>query len=208
MKYEELKADILSDAAPVRRLASPSRQFARLSAMCAFLILLYVAVTGLRFDFRFVDASVRYWMELGALLIIAAAAGLSALRLAVPGLSDGTRESLAILFAVILWPVILFSKPENSEPLLEGHGLDCSAVVLLFSVALAPVVYGMLLRAAPLKPMLTGFAATLFCSTAGEIALHFVCPGTSFDHLFFWHFLPAVIVPIALTAMCGKFLRL
>lgn len=205
MKFEDLKQEILDDAGPVRRLASPTVQFLRVSVLCLFVISAFVYWVGPRHNIEPFAINSGFWLEFALLCSIAVIAGLGALRLAIPGLTTGNQEKIYAATGIFLWfMLLLYFSPEDE--IRDEPDYICTTALLIVSSIVAPLFYGMLLKAAPLRPFITGFFATLFCTTVGALALHFVCETNSWQHLLLWHFLPTIVPPIVLLGFYARFI--
>lgn len=208
MNFEGVKAQILADASPVRRLAPPKKQLLRLVLTCFIVISLFIFISGFRKDLYLVATKESFWLQCCALIFIAITTGMGALRLSIPGLTSGAPEKIVAMIGLGAWFLTLYFYGESDLIKVTEPEYHCGGIVTILAAIIAPIFYGMLLKAAPLKPYITGLLSTIFCTSIGALALHFVCTRSSLHHLLFWHFIPAIGIPVVLLTAYASIFRL
>ena len=105
---------------------------------------------------------------------------------------------------MILWPfyIMLVAPLVGHEP--DGPGYKCTLFIAVIAVFISPVMFGVLRSKAPLVPRWIGVSAMFCCTLIGSLNLHFLCPGTSFEHLMLWHYLPSIMIPLVLMKFYEK----
>lgn len=196
MDIQNLKSKLLEDLKPVRTLADPKIQLFRFLIFCSSIIFLFSFILGIREDFEYAINNNYYYQELIVLILLSFLIAYNALVLAIPGrkIINGLFVSLIVFCS---WILIIFSKQEIKPDL---HILEpdyyCAIFILISTILFNFVLSAMISKGYPTRYVLTYLYALLSSSSLGAVALHLLCPRTTFDHIFYWHFLPVIIVPI------------
>lgn len=203
----DLKPVLVESLTPVKRLAPPHVQFLRFFGICICFVLLSVVVVSPRTTEVSLYFSASYLVELLLVIFSITMAGVLALRLGQPGYKSGRISRYFFIGAVFGWPlfVLLQAPHDGSEP-EEAHFV-CGIWILLSTLILAPIFWGMIKKGAPVSPVLMGVAGTLACSLIGGLILHIICPSTALSHIFIWHVAPSFLIPAVLLPLYGKIFR-
>lgn len=106
----------------------------------------------------------------------------------------------ALLAIFLVWPFLIFYFNQGNPDIgLKEHSAMCSTFVFINSLLFGVFTYYFLSRAFVLNTIQTLRLSLLSSASLAFFTLQFICPGTFFSHLFYWHFLPVVIAPLVLT---------
>ena len=207
MKFEDLKASLVSDFNPSPKLASVQTQSIRFLIFATLLATLIISTIGLRTDlhlnFNNIGQNFEYYIELLILIGIATTSCVVSLKMATPGIN--VNNYLGLLSTLILSWLCLLSW---SAPTIENHLTEpeysCSRLVLISTILFGFFIIGMISKHFPTRPILNSFLALLASSSIGAVILQLVCPGVSFQHLFFWHFMPMIFMPAVGTILVRR----
>lgn len=199
--------DLVANLEPVRP-ARPGRLALRfvLPALLFSAAVLAVLV-GMRPDMPGALALPSFWIKLGAMLMIAAAAWFALSAAArpggtpLPGLTFGSGLIVLLVIAGLI--NLALADPGNRMYALLGHSIrQCLPRIVLVAL---PVFAGslMVLRAmAPTRLRLAGAAAGLFAGAAGAAVYSLSCTESSLTFLAVWYQL-AMLAVAALGALAG-----
>jgi hypothetical protein len=200
MNTEQLKDVLVSELGSKYKLANPKVQSKRFIALSFLIIILLTLSVGIREDFSYIFKSTQFYIELIILLTLVYTLVLTTIESATPGVKVLAKISI-ITTLISLWPIYLFFFAEEQvHPLVEEE-YSCSRMVVISTILFGAFFFAMISKNYSTKPKTTVFLGTFTCSTIGGFILHLVCPGTTFNHLFTWHFLPIIGIPLAMITL-------
>ncbi len=203
---KELRDSLVTSLVPVNRLASPGIQFIRFFGVSlVFVFIVAILVTPRSNDLgEFLTES--YLIQLLFILCGVATSGVLALRGAKPGYPFELKHKVLAVGSLLLWPIYVsfFTSPHivHTDP-----GVVCTGWIIIASLALGLLLVGMLKRGAVTSERWTGLMALSTAAFLGALLLHIICPSSEFDHLFYWHVVPAITIPLAFVGVARRFFR-
>lgn len=201
------KESLIADLKPIERIKSPAKQFITFLLVALLIIIMLILVMQPRENNLSFYTRTSYLFELLLIIATMALVGVSTLRLSIPGYSTGKVEKSLILISYLMWPVFVFvTYPEVNET-FKDPDYYCLIILSLISVVVAFVFFRQILKRAPTTPIWVGLGSTLICTITGALALQFICPKISFFHVFFWHVLPVILIPIVLIGLYKKIFK-
>lgn len=194
--------DTLSDdLVPVRPL-SLTRGRAIALAAALVTVLGTLASFGLRPDLAAGRPTPIVLLLAGLFALTAVAAGWGATRLARPAVgSTNQTGAFWLAGAILLFPTVALLEIAmgHGARIDTAFGLRCLQWGMTLSVLSAAALTLFLRRGAPVLPDKAGLLAGLAAGSVGALANTLECPGTSLDHLAFWH-----VATVALWAAIGR----
>lgn len=195
-------ARLVRSATPVTPLATPPVRLARWAITSSALVLLTVALLGVRADAAAQMANGWFVTRAAATLAIVVAAAGVAFFMSVPGIAPSRLARSLPVAACLVWAAMLAgtvaAAPAPIEHLLQVRPHP-SCVVFITAAALPPAVLllRMLRSAAVLRAGMTGGLAALASLALGALGTQFVCSNDSGAHHLLWHFMPVVLLTLA-----------
>ena len=197
MRTEQVIADLVSRATPVRPLPAPGIRALAWAAIAAACACAGVAIFGVKPD---IDVVVRdpefVWRAMAGVLTIAFA-GASALVLAVPGAERTPVLRGSAIALVSVWALTLATSAiragDGFVAWSDGHWPICFARVAIVALIPAIALTVMLRRAAPLHPRWTVALGMIAAMAAGAVATQIVCPVNGSAHALLGHFGPVIV---------------
>ena len=191
MEFEKLKTVLTEELTPVRAIPSLSKQVIKVLVVCTLTMATLVLILGSHNAISFTDQ--RFISEVFILIALTIISARAFCSLSIPGATSMTKEF--ILFALLYIAWILFL---TTHEIVEGldSGPLCSAIVTATALLLCPLFLSLAKKNAPLSKRSILFFGGLVPGAASALALQFICPAHSFNHLFLWHALPVLLVPI------------
>jgi hypothetical protein len=207
MRTDELIRGLAADASPAR-LRLPAAIMLALAAGLAVSVLGFAYELGPRDDVMQAARTIRFVLKPIAMLLIAGAAALLALRLAQP--AAPAKPSAALLAAAAAVLAIAVALELIAVPASEWRSrlIGSNALVCLVSIPLlAAPVLGALLYAlrggAPLRPALSGAVAGLLSGALGGALYALHCTDDSPLFVAFWYGI-AMTITAAVGAVLGR----
>lgn len=205
MRTDDLIADLARRATPVRPLPAPGLRALTWLAVAILSGAAGIVVFGARTGLADLARDPDFLVPGGLAMVTAWIAVTAALVLAVPGAERSPLLRRVTVALVALWGLVLVSAIARAGNGLTGtsHWWICFARVLLIGLVPGVVLFAMLRRAAPLRPVWTASLAMAAAIAAGALAIQFICPLTDAAHALFGHFAPVIALG-ALGALTGK----
>ena len=192
-------ARLVRSATPVTPLERPSVRLARWAVASTALVLVSVAVLGVRPDVAAQTMNGWFGARATATLAIGMAAAIVAFLMSVPGVEPSRPVRALPLAACLVWAAMLVvtiaATRSPVEQLMQGIPHP-SCVLLIVAIATAPgfMLVRMLRQAAPLQTASTGALAGLASLAVGALGAQFVCTSDAAAHQLLWHFTPVVVL--------------
>lgn len=208
MKTDRLIALLAARAAPVRPRRAQRRLAATLALAAVGVLLLTLALMGLRADLASAAGQAMFWWKLafpGSLAVLAAA-GLG--RLGFPGTKPGLLPWAAAGVVLLAWAAgawaLLEAEPTQRSGLLMGDSPGvCVASIAALAVPAVAAAFWAERRLAPTRPVLTGAAAGLFAGACAGFAYALHCTEMQLPFVATWYTL-GMLVPAVLGALAGR----
>lgn len=203
-----LRDAVLEAAArPVRPLAHPLQRAALAFALGLGVVLLGVAVFGLRANAPMLGAAAVH----GPALLRVLAAGLFlvlAMREGVPGegASASTRRMLLLLVPLLLALLAEWLARAARNESGDLGPLRCYYRSIVLALPLLGLVAWLLARAYPLQPVFAATSGALAAALFSDAALHLICPVTGRAHTLVVH--GGAVVTLAAAGALAGWLRL
>jgi len=136
-------------------------------------------------------------------------------QLSVPDIYIRTPTKILLTMASLIWVPTLIHTISNLESeafLVEWHyhkGLVHHCAIETFAMMLPPVIlfFYLLRKAAPVRINWVSYACFLSASSFATIAMRCLCAKDTAEHLFLWHYMPAVFLCLTGAFICRRFLR-
>ncbi len=211
-KNASLIDELVADLSPVRPVRLASAYAAALALQFGF-VALAAAWMGIAPSALVPMVQGPMGLLLGVLVISAAACGLLAVRMSIPGryvspLATAGLASVPLLLAALVF-LVSPSMPDWARYRANFFaGLAC--LVETTKLALPAWILSILLlrRLAPLGPTAVGLFAGLTALLQGAILVQVVCPQTEPFHLALSHYAPLIVVSVLASGVSGWLLRL
>lgn len=211
-RTEDLIAALAAAAAPVRVLPPLGVRLARWLAVAVAAAAAGVWIFGPRAD---LDSAVRdagFIGDLALMLATGLLAAAAAFGLSVPGAERSPLRRAWPLAALLAWAAFLawrFAAGGGSWTALvhEPWHPACAARILLVAAAPAGVVFAMVRRAAPLRPLWTAALASLASLAIAAVPAQIVCPLGGTAHLLVAHLMPLLAFTTVGTVAGAAILR-
>lgn len=189
---EQLVATLSKDAQPVRPAPHPYLLSLQWIGAAALYLIVSLALTGLRPDWRASFVEPWFIAEIAALFALFIVTALSTALLAFPDLHQKRRLAFApAVPAVLLLAVILFAWRADSPPApLPEHSIECTCSILLTMLLPALWTFYSLRQYASTHYRLAGSIALLSAFSVGALWLRLHEVNDSIAHVVEWHYLP------------------
>lgn len=187
--------ELASGADPVRPQSTRSGRLA-LAAVAAATIAAVSMVYGLRSDVVGGHPPPLLGITAGLMLVLAAAAGASAVRMARPQVGAASSGAPWALAGLLVLPAValagIAAQPDRAAGLALEAGLRCLLVGLVAGAGTLAFLTLWLRRGAPVSPGRAAWLAGLAAGGIGALAVTLECPEDAFAHIGIWH----VAVPL------------
>lgn len=204
---------LVKDLTPVRP-RRPAWQLVLVWSIFPILSALFVLwFRHVRSDVSLKMTDMMFMTENTLMLAASIMAAYTALWLSVPSLHVPRLAKATGVAAVGCWAVLLvyagvhISASELThhlqQELMDPHG--CISCIMLLALLPSAVLFYMCRRAAPLRPLTTGFFILLANGSFLALVTRYTCALDYFPHLFFAHFMPVMVLGV-LGLVAGRFL--
>ncbi|HAF45874.1 MAG TPA: DUF1109 domain-containing protein [Gallionellaceae bacterium] len=189
---EQLVATLSSDMQPVKSAPHPYKLSLQWIGAAALYLLVTLALTGLRPDWR--ESFVEPWFvaEIVTLFALFIVSALGTALLAFPDLHQKRLLAFAPLVPAVLFAgVILLAWQADTPPApLPEHSIECTCSILLTMLLPAFWTFYSLRRYASTHYRLAGSIALLSAFSIGALWLRLHEVNDSIAHVVEWHYLP------------------
>lgn len=201
---------LATDATPVRRQSTQSGRLL-LAAIAAITLAAVFATYGFRADIVGGSPSPIVGLAAGLMLILAAAAGAGAVRMARPQVGAASSGAPWALAALLLLPALalagIAARPILSSGLAEDIGLRCLTFGIVAGMASLAFLTMWLRRGAPVAPQRAAWLAGLASGAIGALAVTLECPLDELAHLGVWHVAVVPVVGVGARLLLPRLLR-
>lgn len=193
---EQLVADLSKEIRPVEPAPHPYQLTLQWIAAAAAYLLVALALTGLRPDWRASFVEPWFIAEIAALFALFIVSTLGTALLAFPDLHQKRLLALApALPAALFLIVIALAWQADSPPApLPEHSIECTCSILLTMLLPALWTFYSLRRYASTHYRLAGSIALLSAFSVGALWLRLHEVNDSIAHVVEWHYLPMLVV--------------
>lgn len=207
---DQLMDDLAGEATPVRPLSSRAGRL-ELATIAAGTLAAIYALFGFRPDVRALAPSLPVALSAGLMVLLAAAAGMGAIRMARPQVGAPSSGASWVLAAILILPAIaairMVADPAEIAGLDAHSGLRCLTVGMVAALGALAFLLVWLRRGAPVSPGPAAWLAGLSAGAVGALAVTLECPDEDFAHLAVWHVAVIVAVGGASSLLLPRFLR-
>lgn len=197
MNTDELVRALSRDLPPVRRIAGVGARTARLCSSTLALVLLMLAIHGVRADWSRKLAEAPFLREQVALLGLFVAGAYGALHLTVPGKPGARLAKVVPVLVLATWVGLVLARHSPHEA-LGAPGLKCVARMLGLAALPSVALAGALRRAPPLElDSVALFGPWSACALA-MFGTQWLCVRENPLHVLVWH-----SAPVALSGLIG-----
>ena len=202
---ERLVATLSDEVRAVEPAPHPYKLGLQWAGAGALYLLVTLALTGLRPDWRASLGDPWFAAEIAALSALLIVGAFSAALLAFPDLHQQRRTAFAPAWAFALFALLMFLSWRADVPPapLPVHNIGCTLSILLFSLLPAAGIFYAMRRFASTHPRLFGMVAVLYAFSTGALWLRLHEQTDSIAHVVEWHYLPIIAVA-ALGGWLGK----
>jgi hypothetical protein len=174
--------------------------------------LLMLGLLNIRADLATAALLPAFWLKVGFVASLAAAALFAVLRLSRPGASLEHVAGLLAAPVVVMWGLAAFilfdSDPQQRPALFWGATWkSCPLLIAMLSVPLFAGVMWAMRGLAPTHTRLAGFAAGLLSGTTAALVYCLHCPEMAVPFIGFWYLLGMLVPAIVGTLLSERLLR-
>ena len=198
MRTDELIVQLARSARPIRPLPPPGVRAARWFAAAAVVMIVVVMIFGPRGD---LTAALRQPIFLGsflALLLTLATGTSAAFVLSVPGAERSLARRLLPVLTAATWPAIwlavLSTAATPAGPRTAPVHLGCATQIAVCALITGWLLFAMIARAAPLRPVWTAAVASLASMATGAAVAQVICPLDDPRHQLIGHVVIAFVI--------------
>ncbi|MDP1636382.1 MAG: DUF1109 domain-containing protein [Gallionellaceae bacterium] len=206
---EKLVETLSKDAQPVRPAPHPYKLSLQWTAAAALYLLVTLALTGLRPDWRASFVEPWFIAEIVALFALFIVTALSTALLAFPDLHQKRLLAFApVVPATLLLAILFLAWRADSPPApLPEHSIECTCSILLTMLLPALWTFYSLRRYASTHYRLAGSIALLSAFSVGALWLRLHEVNDSIAHVVEWHYLPMLGVGLIGLWLGHRFLK-
>lgn len=198
MRTDELIAQLARSARPITPLPPPGVRAVRWFAAAVFVMIVAVVMIGPRDD---LSSALRRPIFLGSfaalLLTLASGAG-AAFALSVPGAERSLAQRALPLMTTAawsaIWLIVVSTAGAPAGPRTAPFHPACAIQIAVCAVATGWLLFLMLARAAPLRPLWTAAVASLASIATGAAVAQVLCPVDDPRHQLIGHVVIALFV--------------
>lgn len=212
MRTSELISNLSCELKPQRVLPSDLK-FIFFSLIFVFAALLCAILAyPLRRDFTIEVNKISFYLETGAMLLIACSSALVSYRSSLGGAH--TKRQLAFvticIFFLVFEIILRSSSPDTKAEFfgeLQIERGECTLHITEIAVFLSLIVFLLSKKLAPIKIHTTAAAASLSGIFSAAFLIQFSCYHANSIHILLWHILPMSILTLVGTLAGAKFLK-
>jgi hypothetical protein len=208
--FDALIDELAAEVAPVRRQSAWLGRLGLAGIVVVSLTLVFLSY-GFRADVMAGQPAPLLGIAAGLMLILAAAAGTSTVRMARPQVGAPSSGAPWALAALLLLPVIalagIFAEPDRIAGLALGQGLRCLTLGLVAGLGTLAFLIAWLRRGAPVAPGRAAWLAGLAAGATGALAVTLECPVDALAHVGVWHVAVPLVAAGAARLLLPRFLR-
>lgn len=182
----------------MRPLPPPGVRALRWLAAAAVLMIVAIVMMGSRDDFASALTQPIFLGSLAALLLTMASGAFGGFLLSVPGAERSPAPRALPVLAAVAWPAIwlavLLGAEEPEGPRTAAIHSACVIQIAVGALATGALLFVMISRAAPLRPVWTAAVASLASMAAGAALAQVLCPLDDPRHQLIGHALVGLMV--------------
>lgn len=182
-----------------------------LAAVGAVTIAIVYMTLGFRHDVIVGQPAPMLGVTSGLLLLLAAAAGAGAVRMARPQVGAPTSGAPWVLAALLLVPLVALFGIATQPALVGGfdmhQGLRCLALGLVAGLGTFAFLAAWLKQGAAVSPERASWLVGLAAGATGALANSLECPQETLAHLAIWHVAAVPVAAVAARILLPRFLR-
>ena len=180
MRTDELIVQLARSARPIRPLPPPGVRAMRWFAAALLILFVAIVLVGARADLALALSQPVFLGSLVALLLTLASGTIAAFVLSVPGVERSPAQRFLPLLAAAGWSAIWFVAVSASgvpagRATAPFHSA-CAIQIAVCAVATGWLLFVMIARAAPLRPLWTAAVAGLASMATGAAVAQILCP--------------------------------
>ncbi|WP_294007746.1 NrsF family protein, partial [Sphingomonas sp.] len=182
-----------------------------LAVVGAVTIALVYMTLGFRHDVIAGEPTPMLGVTSGLLILLAAAAGAGAVRMARPQVGAPASGAPWVLAALLLVPMVALFGVVTQPALVGGldmhQGLRCLALGLVAGLGTFAFLAAWLRQGAPVSPERASWLVGLAAGATGALANSLECPQESLAHLAIWHLAAVPVAAVAARIVLPRLLR-
>ena len=198
MRTDELIVQLARSARPIRPLPPPRVRAMRWLAAALLVMFVALVVIGPRADLTLALSQPVFLGSLVALLLTLGSGASAAFALSVPGAQRSrVQRGLPLMTAAAwsaIWLVVLSTAGAPAGPATAPIHSGCAIQIAVCALASGWLLFAMLARAAPLRPLWTAAVASLASMATGAAVAQVLCPLDDPMHQLVGHVLIALVV--------------
>jgi hypothetical protein len=184
----------------------------RWSIGIALITILSLWILPLRSDLHTKFFEPRFWIESSIWLIAAAISASLVYLSSLPSRLNLRNQWIGWAPIVVLVALLLTRLQTDAFALDFSSEMDlyrgrCGIIILLVGVLASTGLFALIRKNAPTRPAFTGAWAAASAGCIGSFMMQFVCQYENAAHLFFWHFLPLLLLGVIGTQFGKKILH-
>lgn len=168
-------------------------------------------VYGFRGDVMALDASPILFITAGLMLMLGAAAGMSAVRMARPQVGAAPSSAPWLMAALMLVPLmVLIRVMAGTSPvdgLAVGQGLRCLMLGFVAGIGTIAFLLVWLRHGAPVAPERAAWMVGMAGGAVGSLAVTLECPADALAHLGIWHVAVVALSTVVARLVLPRYLR-
>lgn len=209
MKTDDLIA-MLASGPDVAAAAPPGARWRAAGSLGAGVlasVALMALLLGVRPNLEQLARLPDFWIKVGFVLCVCAAAWHAGRRLCVPGAATGALPLLVALPVVLMWTlgaiIVQEAPPEQRAELFWGATWrSCPLLIAMLSLPILAAVLRLMRQLAPTRLRLAGAAAGFAAGSTAALVYCLHCPELAASFVGFWYLL-GMLVPTAIGATIG-----
>ena len=185
-------------ARPIRPLPPPGARAVRWFAAALLVMIVAIAVIGPRDDLSSAFSQPIFLGSFAALLLTLASGASAAFGLSVPGAERSrTQRGLTLMAAAawsVIWVVVLSIAGAPAGTRTAPIHSGCAIQIAVCALVTGWLLFAMIARAAPLRPLWTAAMASLASTATGAVVAQVLCPLDDPRHQLIGHVVIALVV--------------
>ena len=198
MRTDELIVQLARAARPIRPLPPPGVRALRWLAAALLMMMVAIALVGPRDDLASALGRPIFLASFAALLLTLATGASAAFVLSVPGAERSPAQHVLPVLTAATWTAIWLSVWSSAEvpdgPRTAPIHRACAIQIAMCALAAGWLLFAMIVRAAPLRPLWTAAVAGLASMAAGAAVAQLFCPIDDARHQLAGHVIVGLIV--------------
>lgn len=198
MRTDELIVQLARAASPIRPLPPPGIRAVRWLTAALFVMIVAIALGGPRADLAAALGQPIFLVSFAALVLTLGSGASAAFVLSVPGAERSLAQHVLPVLTAATWTAIWLSVWSTADapagPRTAPIHRACALQIAMCALATGWLLFTMIVRAAPLRPLWTAAVAGLASMAAGAAVAQVFCPIDDARHQLAGHVLVGLMV--------------